>query len=59
MAAEVDSNAFVVDHHVHATIVAVADGRLAFTVQYLAAHILDVGDSLERLQVVTAVMTRE
>ena len=59
MAAEVDAHAFVIDHHVHATVVAVANGRLAFTVQYLAAHVLDVGDTLERLQVVTAVMTRE
>ena len=52
MAAEVDAHAFVVDHHVHATIVAVANGRLAFTVHYLAAHVLDVGNTLERLQVV-------
>ena len=49
MAAEVDSHALVVDHHVHATVVTVADGRLAFTVEYLAAHVLDVGNSLERL----------
>ena len=33
--AEVGAHAFVVDHHVHAAIVAVADGRLALAVQYL------------------------
>lgn len=49
MAAEVDAHAFVIDHHVHATIVAVANGRPAFTVQYLAAHVLDVYNTLERL----------
>ena len=59
MAAEVDAHAFVVDHHVHATIVAVANGRLAFTVQYLAAHVLDVGDTLERFQIVTTVVSGE
>ena len=48
-AVEVDAHTFVVDHHVHAAVVAVADGRLAFTVQYLAADVLDVGDTLERL----------
>ena len=42
MAAEIDAHAFVIDHYVHATIVAVTDGRLAFTVKYLAAHVLDV-----------------
>ena len=35
MAAEVDAYAFVIDHHVHAAVVAIADGRLAFTVQML------------------------
>ena len=33
--AEVGAHAFVVDHHVHAAIVAVAEGRLALAVQYL------------------------
>ena len=47
MAAEVDAHAFVIDHHVHATIVAVAGGRLTFTIliNYFAAKVtaVDVG----------------
>ena len=57
MAAEVDAHAFVIDHHVHAAVVAVADGRLTFTIEYLATHIFDVGDTLERLQIVTMGMS--
>ena len=58
-AAEVDADTLVVDHHVHASVVAVADCRLALAVQNFAAHVLDVNDALERLQVVTAVMAGE
>ena len=56
-ATEVDTDTLVVNHHVHASVVTVASSRLAFTVQYLAAHVLDIGNTLERLQIVTAIMT--
>ena len=55
--AEVDSDTLVVNHHVIASVVAVAGGRLALTVQYLTAHVLNIRNTLESLQVVTAVMT--
>ena len=55
--AEVDSDTLVVNHHVIASVVAIAGGRLALTVQYFAAHVLNVRNTLESLQVVTAVMT--
>ena len=58
-AAEVDADAFVVDHHVVASVVAVAGGRLALAIEYLTAHILDVDDALEGLQIVAAVMAGE
>ena len=45
-ATEVDSDALVIDHHVHASVVAVAGSRLALTVQYLATHVLDIGNTL-------------
>ena len=56
-ATEVDADTLVINHHVIASVVTVADSRLAFTVQYLAAHVLDIDNTLESLQVVTAVMT--
>ena len=56
-ATEVDAHSLVVDHHVHASVVTVTGSRFAYAVEYLSAHVLDVDDSLERLQVVTAVMT--
>ena len=39
--------------------ITVAESRLAFTVQYFAAHVLDVGDPLERFQIVTTVMNSD
>ena len=47
------------NHHVIASVVTVADGWLALTVQNLAAHVLDVGNTLESPQKVAAVMTRK
>ena len=45
-ATEVDSDALVIDHHVHASVVAIAGSRLALTIQYLAAHVFDIGNKL-------------
>ena len=45
-ATEVDTDTFVINHHVHASAVTVAGSRLALTVQYLTAHVLDIGYTL-------------